>query len=180
MKISLIVAIADNCVIGRNNDLPWPKIPRDMAFFVGITAGHTVIMGRKTHQSILARMGKPLPKRTNIVVTSGSQVHPECLAARTVDGALALVPPGETEVFCIGGAKLYKAFLGRAHRIYRTRIHAAYEGDAHFPEFGPCSHYAGSEGVHWKTEWETFQPKDENNIHDMTFSLQVRDEQFRH
>lgn len=127
MTLSLIVAVAENGVIGRDNALPW-HISEDLRYFKQITGGKTVIMGRKTFQSI----GRPLPNRTNIVVTRDPAFHPEgVLVARSLDDALSKAGDGEAVV--IGGSSLFGEVLPRADRFYLTEIHRAYEGDVHFP-----------------------------------------------
>jgi dihydrofolate reductase len=132
-KLSLIVAMTESRVIGVNNHLPW-NIPEDLKRFRQITAGHPIIMGRKTYESI----GKPLPKRTNIVITrdksyrveGGAVVHSfeEALEwARRSDGA--------EEVFVIGGSEIFKLAIPIAYRIYLTVVHWPFEGDTFFPTF---------------------------------------------
>jgi len=136
--ISLIAAMARNRVIGFQGQLPW-NIPEDLKYFRDKTAGHPVVMGRKTYESI----GKPLPKRTNIVVTR----DPGFREAHRVDGAVftgsleealerasADGIPGREEIFVIGGGEIYLQALPRAERIYLTTIDREYEGDAYFPE----------------------------------------------
>ena len=137
MKISLIAAMAENRVIGRDNRLPW-HLPDDLKRFKRLTTGHTVIMGRKTYEAI----GKPLPDRRSIVVTTRpltdrAPLHPphSVVAAGSIDEALALVGGvgGEAEVFVAGGEAIYRLTLPRADRLYLTLVHAAIPGDAHFP-----------------------------------------------
>jgi len=125
--LSLIVAVAENGVIGRDNALPW-HISEDLRYFKQVTSGKTVIMGRKTHQSI----GRPLPNRTNIVVTRDPGFKAEgVLIAHSLEDALAKSADGEAVV--IGGSSLFADALARADRFYLTEIHRAYEGDVHFP-----------------------------------------------
>ena len=144
MKISMIAAMAKNRVIGKDNGMPW-NLPDDLKRFRELTAGHPVILGRKTFESILAILGKPLPKRTSIVISRSRA--PESLAqwgesvrwAQSLEAAIEqarlLVPPGGTEVFILGGAEIYRLALPQANRIYLTEIEAEIEGDATFPEF---------------------------------------------
>ena len=128
MIISIIVAMADNRVIGIENRLPW-KLPADMKWFRQQTMGKPVLMGRKTFDSI----GKPLPNRRNIVVTREAGLVLEgCEVVNSVDAALELCR-NETEVMIIGGASFYEQMLPRADRLYLTLVHAQIEGDAHFP-----------------------------------------------
>lgn len=129
MIVSVVVAIAENNAIGKDNQLLW-HLPADLKHFKQITTGHTIIMGRKTYDSI----GKPLPNRRNIVITRAADLQiPGAEVVNDVDQALELCA-GEDEVFIIGGAELYKSTLSRIHRIYLTRVHQSYEADAFFPE----------------------------------------------
>lgn len=127
--VSLIAAVSRNNIIGKGNALPW-DLPADLQHFREVTAGHTVIMGRKTFESI----GRPLPKRRNIVITRQADYKPggvEVMAS--VDDVLAAVPAGE-EAFVIGGGEIFKMVLPRADRVYLTRVEVEVEGDAFFPE----------------------------------------------
>jgi dihydrofolate reductase len=129
-RISLIVAMAQNRVIGRGGSIPW-KIPGEQKLFKRITIGHSLIMGRKTHEDI----GRPLPGRLNIVVSRRQDYRPAgCLVADSLEAALDLCPAGETEVFIIGGGQLFREALPMADRIYATVIPAAFPGDTFFPE----------------------------------------------
>ncbi len=136
LKLSLICAISDNGVIGRNNKLPW-HLSEDLKYFKRTTMGKCIIMGRKTYESI----GKPLPGRTNIIVTRNRNYDVE--NARVVDSladAIELAEnisfiDGSEEAFVIGGAQLYGEALPVVERMHLTRIHADVEGDAWFPEF---------------------------------------------
>ena len=132
MKISLVVAIAQNGVIGRGGHLPW-SIPADMRHFKGITLGHPVIMGRKTWESI----GKPLEGRINIVVTrqKGFKVPEGVIVTHSLDEALWLPEVQDKEVMIIGGAELYKLTLPRSEKIYLTEVDMEPEGDTYFPDF---------------------------------------------
>ncbi|MCE9552756.1 MAG: dihydrofolate reductase [Planctomycetes bacterium] len=128
--LSLIVAVAENGVIGRGGTLPW-HISADLKRFKQLTMGHTIIMGRRTWDSL----GRALPGRKSIVVsrnpqfqTAGAEVAP------SLDAALALAA-GDTEAFVIGGASLYEEALAMADRLYITRVEAAVEGDTYFPTF---------------------------------------------
>jgi dihydrofolate reductase len=135
MTISLIAAQAQNRVIGRNNDLPW-KLPDDMKFFMQTTKGHYVIMGRKNYDSLHEKF-KPLPNRTNIVVTRQKDFKaPGCIVVHSVEKALDIARENnEQETFIIGGAEIYTQSLAQANRIYLTEIKATIEGDTYFPEF---------------------------------------------
>ncbi len=129
MIISLIVARSDNGVIGRDRKLPW-RLPADLRHFKTTTMGKPVIMGRRTWESI----GKPLPGRTNIVLTrEPGYTTAGCLAAHSLDEGLELA--GEApEIMIIGGEAVYREALPKASRIYLTEVHATVEGDAFFPE----------------------------------------------
>ena len=135
MTISLIAAMAQNRVIGKNNDLPW-RLPDDMKFFMQTTKGHHVLMGRKNYDS-LGEKFRPLPHRTNIVVTRQKDLKaPGCIIVNSVEKGLGIaVENNEPEIFVIGGAEIYKIALPLADRIYLTEIHARIEGDTFFPEF---------------------------------------------
>lgn len=129
MIISLIAAVAENGVIGRKGALPW-HIPSDLKRFNAVTRGHTVIMGRKTFESI----GRPLPGRRNIVLTRQQDYQAEgCEIVHDLDSAFAACA-GEAEVFIGGGGEVYAATIPLADRIYLTRVKAAVEGDTFFPE----------------------------------------------
>lgn len=125
--ISIIVAIAENGVIGDRNALLW-HISEDLRHFKTLTTGHPVIMGRKTYESL----GRPLPGRTNVVVTRQRLELPGCTVVHSLEDALALFPADE-EVFVIGGAQIYAEALPLADRFYLTRVLHAYEGDTRFP-----------------------------------------------
>lgn len=129
MKVSLIAAMAENRVIGRDNQLPW-KLSADLQRFKALTMGKPIIMGRKTWESI----GRPLPGRTNIVVTRDADYQAEACVVHSVDQALDAAA-GAEEVMVIGGANLYQQFLDRADCLYFTQVKADVEGDAWFPEF---------------------------------------------
>jgi dihydrofolate reductase len=127
--ISIIVAIAENGVIGDKNALLW-NIKEDMRRFRTTTTGHPVIMGRKTYESI----GRPLPKRTNVVITRGDNSFEGCEVAHSLEEAVAMFPK-EEEVFIIGGAQIYSQALSIADKLYLTIVHRNYEGDTAFPKF---------------------------------------------
>lgn len=128
MIISAVVAIAENNAIGKNNELLW-RLPNDLKHFKQITSGHTVIMGRKTFDSV----GKPLPNRRNIVITRQKIDIPGCEVVGSVNEALALCA-GEDEVFIVGGAEIYKLAMPQTDRIYLTIVHRQFDADAFFPQ----------------------------------------------
>ena len=126
--ISAIAAMAVNRVIGANNQLPW-RMPADLKHFKEITSGHAVVMGRKTYESI----GKPLPNRTNIVLTRNRDYKaPGCLMASSIEEAAKLAKDHD-ELFVIGGAEIYTSCLPLVSRIFLTVVHHEFDGDAHFP-----------------------------------------------
>ncbi len=127
--VSIIVAIAQNGTIGDKNSLLW-HIKEDMRFFRTTTSGHAVIMGRKTFESLGS---KPLPKRTNIVITRSEREFDGALTAHSLEEAVRLAE-GDEEIFIIGGAQIYAEALKCANRMYITRVERDYEGDTSFPE----------------------------------------------
>ena len=135
MKLALIVAAATNNVIGLNNQLPW-HLPQDLKYFKAKTLGKPIVMGRKTYESI----GRPLPSRTNIVITrqQGWRADPDVLIAHNIVQALELArdlvgAESDAEVMVIGGAEIYRNCLPQADRVYLTRVEKDVEGDAYFP-----------------------------------------------
>ena len=132
--LSLIAAIARNGVIGIDNRLPW-HLPADLRHFKELTTGHTVIMGRKTWESLPGKF-RPLPGRRNIVVTRNAAFRAEgAVVAASLPAAMALAESGVA--FVIGGAELYAAALPLADRLDLTEIDADYAGDTHFPAIDP-------------------------------------------
>ena len=132
MKLSLIVAMADNRVIGRDNQLPW-HLPDDLKRFKQITMGHPVIMGRKTFESI----GRPLPKRHNVILSRQSSFHAEGVTVLKDPREVIEIFKAEEEVFVIGGAEIYQLFLKDADLLYLTLVHESVSGDVLFPEYDP-------------------------------------------
>jgi dihydrofolate reductase len=132
MNIYIVVAIATNNAIGKNNELLW-HLPKDLKHFKQITSGHTVVMGRKTFDSI----GKPLPNRRNIIITR-QDINPEgCEVANSLDAALALATPDE-DLYFIGGAEIYRQAMAVTNYIYLTIVRQAFDADAYFPEIDPA------------------------------------------
>ena len=127
--VSVIVAVAENGVIGDKNTLLW-HISEDLRNFKRVTSGHPVIMGRKTFDSL----GRPLPNRTNVVITRQNLEIEGCKVVHSLEEALSLFSP-EEELFVIGGAQIYAEALPLADRFYLTRVHHAYEGDTSFPKW---------------------------------------------
>lgn len=160
MIFSLIVAIARNRVIGKDNGLPW-YLPSDLAYFKRMTQGKPVIMGRKTFQSI----GKALPKRPNIVVTRASDFQaPDCQVVHSLNEALQAASDAE-EVMLIGGAMLYELGLSKVDRLYLTEVHAEIVGDVFFPEFNRAD---------WHESWREDHPPDDKHAHAFSFVLLER------
>ena len=139
MRVSLIVADAYNGVIGRDGGLPW-RLSNDLRYFRSVTLGKPVVMGRRTYESI----GRPLPGRPNVVVSATPGFAPDGVdVAADFDTAIARAAAlakaaGVDEILVIGGAALYRAALARADRIYFTEVHAAIDGDVHFPAIDPA------------------------------------------
>jgi len=160
-ELSLIVAMDDNRLIGRNNDLPW-QMPADLAYFKRTTMGKPIIMGRKTFASI----GRPLPGRRNIVITRDSGFSAAgCEIANGIKAALSLCSDAE-EAMLIGGASLYQQTIDQATRLYVTRIHHSFEGDTWFPEIDL--------GL-WKQETREDHEADHSNPYAYSFMKFVRE-----
>lgn len=160
MIISMIAALSRNRVIGKNNDLPW-KLPDDMKFFMDTTKGYHTIMGRKNYDSIPHKF-KPLPHRTNIVVTRQENfIAPGCIVVNSVEKGLAHAKQSkESEAFIIGGAEIYKLGLLYANRLYLTEIDAEIEGDTFFPIF---------DRGQWTETFRTRHEKDERHAYAFDF-----------
>ncbi|MEE4176807.1 MAG: dihydrofolate reductase [Bacteroides sp.] len=157
MKITLIAAVANNHVIGADNRLLW-HLPADLQHFKKLTIGHTMVMGRKTFESI----GKPLPGRHTIVITRKKDYDAAgCEIAHSLEKAFKLVGKRE-EVFVVGGAEIYQQTidLPQTHTLYITRVFASFEGDAFFPDVDPNQ---------WQLIERLDRKADEKNIYDMTF-----------
>ncbi|MFT5593903.1 MAG: dihydrofolate reductase [Oceanicoccus sp.] len=135
MKVALIAAYSQNRVVGLDNNLPW-HLPEDLQYFKRCTSGKAIIMGRKTFDSI----GRPLPNRTNIVITRNTQFKAEGVkVVSNLEEAIEMATAvndvnGVDEVMVIGGATIYELALPLADRLYLTHVHARIEGDAYFPE----------------------------------------------
>lgn len=131
--IKIIAAIADNNVIGKNGELPW-YIPEDLKRFRKLTEGHIVVMGRKTYESILDRLGKPLPNRTSVVITRQLDYSLAAGVVRLASLEEVLRMFTGQDIFVIGGAQVYKDALPLVDELYITHVHQSPEGDAFFPE----------------------------------------------
>lgn len=159
-QISIVVAISENNAIGKDNQLLW-HLPADLKHFKNITTGHTIIMGRKTYDSI----GKPLPNRRNIIITRQKDLNLEGVeVVNSLEEALSL-SKDEEEVFIIGGAEIYKQAVAVSHRIYLTRVHQEFEADAFFPELDDES---------WEEVEKVDHLPDEKNKFAYTFSTLER------
>ena len=134
MKISMIVAVAENLVIGKDKDLVW-SLPDDMKFFKEKTAGHHVIMGRKNYESIPAKW-RPLPNRPNIIISRNNNLSiPNVTVVNSIDRAIDIArQAGETEAFIIGGGEIFAQSMNMAERIYYTEVKGSFEGDTYFPQ----------------------------------------------
>lgn len=151
--VNIVAAISNNGVIGKGNKLPW-HLPVDLKYFKQLTTGHTVVMGRKTFESI----GKPLPKRTNIVITRDKQFkHDGVFVTHDYRSVFGL----KGEVFVIGGRDIYELFLPECNRLYITRVHATIHGDIYFP-------YIPN---HFELKSYKYLKSDEENIYDIDFCV---------
>jgi len=160
MIVTLIVAVADNGVIGRDNGLPW-HLPEDLKRFKRLTLGKPIVMGRRTYDSI----GKPLPGRQNIVVTRDPNYRPEGVSV-VHDPEAALRAAGEAaEVMVIGGAELFRVFLPRARRIHLTRVHGDVAGDVMWPAL---------DSREWQVVEREAHGLDERHAFAMTFEVWER------
>ena len=133
MDLGLVVAVSENNVIGNNGDIPW-HIPADMKLFKQITTGNTVIMGRRTYES-LPDSYRPLPNRNNIVVSTTLSTTDDFQACSSYDDALAASIGYGTDVFIIGGQSLYEKSMPDVDVMYISHVHGEFEGDTFFPEF---------------------------------------------
>ncbi len=158
-QLALIVAMARNRVIGRDNHLPW-RLPADLQFFKRTTLGKPVIMGRKTWESI----GRPLPQRTNIVMTTRSDYRATgCCVTHSLEEALAAAPA--EEIMVIGGASVFAQTLQRADRIYLTLVDADIAGDTWFPDLNPAE---------WREIERVHHPADDRHAYPFCFILLER------
>ncbi|HHF3121472.1 type 3 dihydrofolate reductase [Vibrio diabolicus] len=156
MIISMIAAMADNRIIGKDNQMPW-HLPADFAWFKRCTMGKPVVMGRKTYESI----GRPLPGRLNIVISRDETLKIEGVTTVTsIEQALEVAGDVE-EVMIIGGGAIYAACLPMANKLYVTHIEAAIDGDTQFPDWGD---------EFKETYSETYQA-DEKNAYNMRFTV---------
>jgi dihydrofolate reductase len=155
--VTLIVAVADSGVIGRDNTLPW-HLPDDLQRFKRLTLGKPIVMGRKTFVSI----GKPLPGRHNIVMTRDTNYRPDGVTVvHDVDAAIAAA--GDVpEIMIIGGAELFRLFLPRAGRVHLTRVHGDVQGDIHWPAL---------DAREWRVTDREPHAADERHVYPLTFEV---------
>ncbi|SFG12367.1 dihydrofolate reductase [Pontibacter chinhatensis] len=160
--LAIVVAAAENNVIGKDNDLIW-HLPADLKHFKSLTMGHPMIMGRKTFEAI----GKPLPGRTSIIITSQKDYQAEgCVVVHSLEEAIAKGRELDADqVSIIGGAKVYQQALPLADRVYLTRVHASFEGDAYFPELSD---------LEWQVVEQEHHEPDEKNKYSYTFLTLTR------
>lgn len=156
-SISAIVAMSQNRVIGINNQLPW-HLPADLKHFKEITTGHPIIMGRKTFESI----GKPLPNRTNIIVTRKKDyVAAGCIVVSSIEAAIRVASIiDSSEIFIIGGAEIFMVSLSIINRLYLTIIHDEIKGDVYFPEL---------DSQQWREINATKHSSDDKNNYNYSF-----------
>ncbi|HSW68793.1 MAG TPA: dihydrofolate reductase [Gammaproteobacteria bacterium] len=155
MRITFVVAMAENRAIGNNNQLPW-HLPADLQHFKQITLGKPILMGRKTFQSI----GRPLPGRTNIIITQDENFKAEnCIIVHSIESALATAKD-QPELCVIGGAELFRQMLPFTKQIYLTLIHHDFSADTFFPELN---------AMEWKEIARTDHFADEKNIYSYSF-----------
>lgn len=159
MIISCIVAVANHNVIGKDNDIPW-YLPADLQYFKKVTMGHAVIMGRNCYNSI----GRPLPKRTNIIITRDPYfISSNCLIAKSVPEALHMAhSQGETEAFIIGGGQIYNHTVDLWDKLYLTEVDLDVAGDVFFPSL---------DYHQWSMISEEKNQKDDKNEFDYTFKI---------
>ena len=162
MKISIIVAIAENNVIGKNNALIW-HLPADMKHFKEITTGHCVITGRKNYESIPEKF-RPLPNRNNIIITRQKNYQaPGAIVVGSIEEALKKAKQTDTgEIFIIGGAEIYRQSISLADKLYVTKIYHSFFGDVYFPLIKPQE---------WKETGRKKGIVDEKNKYDHDFII---------
>ena len=158
--LSIIVAVAENGVIGRDGDLPW-RLPADLRHFKRTTMGHHLVIGRRTWDEV----GKPLPGRTMVVVTRDRALRiPDVIVVHSLQDALAAAA-ADDEVFVAGGGEIYRQALPQADRVYLTRVHASVEGDTTFPELDEDE---------WRLVSRSDHEPDENNPWPYSFLVYER------
>lgn len=160
--LSIIVAIAENNAIGKNNDLIW-YISDDLKRFKKLTTGHTILMGRKTFESL---PNGALPKRTNVVITRDTSLKLEnCMMLHSIENAVEKYKDAEEEVFIIGGGSIYEKMLPYAQKLYLTKVHESFDADVFFPEINM---------EEWEVISEEHHSKGVKNEYDFSFVDLVR------
>ena len=158
MNISIVVAAAENGVIGKDNQLLW-KLSSDLKRFKQITSNHFILMGRKTFESI----GKPLPNRTTLIISRNKEcIYENCSVFSSIHEAIVFAAQqNQTEIFVIGGGEIYKQILPLANTIHLTLVHTEMEGDTYF-EYDDSN---------WEVTHSEFIPKDDKNEYDSTYFI---------
>ena len=152
--------MAENGVIGRGGTLPW-HLPADLTRFKALTTGHTIVMGRKTFESI----GKPLPNRRNVILTRNIDFHHDgVVVVHNLADAL-FGTDGEDEIFVAGGAEVYRQALPQTDRVYQTLVHSEVDGDTRFADFNPSE---------WDLLEDEFHSADSNHAYPLSFRLYKR------
>ncbi len=163
--ISIIVAITKDRAIGFKGGMPW-RLSADLKRFASLTKKHTVIMGRKTHESILKALGKNLPDRNSVIITNQKDYSaPGCTVLHSINDLQKTLINNNEEVFIIGGGEMYKQFLPLAQKLYITEVGKDYVGDTFFPEFNKND---------WKEIFREPHVADEKNDSPYTFIELVR------
>lgn len=137
MKLAIVAAVSDNGVIGNNGQLPW-RLPEDLKRFRRLTDGHVVLMGRKTYESIVKRLGQPLPNRTNVVITRQPDYPcpPGVKSFGSPEAALQALK-NEPTVYVIGGSEIYQQLFNRVGLLHITHVHQTVQGDSFFATIDP-------------------------------------------
>lgn len=160
--LSIIVAVAENLAIGKDNDLIW-YISDDLKRFKRLTTGHTILMGRKTFESL---PNGALPKRTNVVISRNKSLQLDnCIMLHSVDEAIEKYKNSEENVFIIGGGSIYKKMLPYAQKLYITKVHESFDADVFFPKINSDE---------WEVVAEEHHSKGEKNEFDFSFVDLIR------
>ena len=155
--LSIIVAVAENNAIGKDNDLIW-YISDDLKRFKRLTTGHTILMGRKTYESL---PNGALPKRENVVITRDKNLKlDKCIMLNSIEEAIEKYAKSDEEIFVIGGGSIYEKLLPYAHKIFLTKVHASFDADVFFPEI---------DSQDWEVTDEEHHQKGEKNEFDFSF-----------
>ncbi|PIT87495.1 MAG: hypothetical protein COU31_02685 [Candidatus Magasanikbacteria bacterium CG10_big_fil_rev_8_21_14_0_10_40_10] len=152
----LIAALAQNNCIGQNNQLPW-HLPEDLKHFKELTANQTVLMGRKTFESILNYLGKPLPGRRNLVITGDTNYQAPQGTKIYQDIQSAIKKNSDQDIFVIGGASIYKQTINLADKLFITRVNQVVNGDAFFPDIDPTVWHEQERENHNKFSFITYE-----------------------